>query len=339
VPKPKVFIVISGRDRDLFFTQRVRDTLASFADLIYNDREKRMTSAEFGERIAGCEAVITGWGSPKFTPEVLQAAKSLKIVSHAGGSVRFLMPDPPSDFYRRGVRITCATPVMSRYVAEYTLCLVIACLRRVSYYRDAMRDTPYWYERGDVAFPADTIFEQRIGMVGLGLISWEFVRLVKPYGCELWAYSKYGDAERAAAEAVKLVDLDTLLRECPIICLFAAVRPDTIGMISRERLKMIQDGAVFINTARGQLIDEPALIEELKTGRLFAGIDITYPEPPEADNPLRTLPNVLLSPHISGPTPTRYYEFAEYAVEELRRFFSGEPLRGEVTEKRLQGMA
>ncbi len=335
--KPKVFVFLKEQQTD-FIKQKQKDALAALADPIYNDHEGRFSSAELGRRLAGCEALITGWGTPRLTSEVLDAASALKIVSHAGGSVRHLMPDPPSELFRRGIRVTCATPVMSRYVAEYTLCLVIACLRRISYYRDKMR-TGRWWDKGDVAHPSDTIFEQRIGMVGLGMISWEFVRLVQPYNCELWAYSSHGDLARAAAEGIKLVDLDTLMRECPIICLFAAVRPDTVEMISRERLKMMQDGAVLINTARGRLIDEPALVEELQTGRIWAGIDVTDPEPPPAESLLRTLPNVLMSPHVAGPTPTRYFEFTDYAIEELRRFWAGEPLRGEVDEKRLEWMA
>jgi phosphoglycerate dehydrogenase-like enzyme len=96
---------------------------------------------------------------------------------------------------------------------------------------------------------------------------------------------------------------------------------------------------VLINTARGILVDEAALVDELSAGRLWAGLDVTYPEPPAADSPLRTLPNVVMTPHVGGPVPSRYWDMAEFAVEELRRFFAGEPMRAEVTEQRLAGMA
>ncbi len=86
-------------------------------------------------------------------------------------------------------------------------------------------------------------------------------------------------------------------------------------------------------------MDEDALIEELTQGRLWAGLDVTEPEPPAPDSPLRSLPNVLLTPHVGGPTATRYWDMAAFCVEELRRFFNGEPLRAEVTERRLDGMA
>jgi phosphoglycerate dehydrogenase-like enzyme len=338
VAKPKVFVAPAGKLQEQLFPPRVREALAAFADPIYNSKEGHLTAADLAAQASDCEAIITGWGSPKLDAEILDAAKKLRIVSHAAGSVKFLLPEQPADFFRRGLRMSCATPMMSRYVAELSLCLAIAALRRISQFREELKGSDMWWGTHHPLYP-DTLIEQRVGMIGLGLITWEFVRLVKPFGCELWCHSKHGDRERAAAEGIKMVELDDLLRECPIICLFAAVRPDTIGMISREKLKLIQDGAVIVNTARGILIDEAALIDELKTGRLWAGLDVTYPEPPPADNPLRDMPNVLLTPHVGGPTPSRYWEMGAFAVEDLRRFYAGEPLRGEVTEKRLEGMA
>ncbi len=336
--EPRVFVVPAGKLQEQLFTPPVREALAEFASPTYNEREERLSPQELAARIPPYQAVITGWGAPQLTPEVLDAAAELRIVAHAAGSVHFLLPDPPEDFFRRGLRMTSATPTMSRYVAEHTLCLAIACLRRLSRFREEMKGTDLWWGTGSELDP-DTLIERRVGMVGLGSITWEFVRLLKPFQCELWAYSKHGDRERAAREGVKLVELDELLGSCPIICLFAAVRPDTVKMIDRRRLALIPDGSVIVNPARGALIDEDALIEELQAGRLWAGLDVTDPEPPAPDSPLRTLPNVLLAPHVGGPVPSRYWDMAMFVVQELRRFFRGEPMEAEVTEQRLRGMA
>lgn len=337
--KPKVLVLISAGQAKWFYTDRVRDKLQSVADPTYTVYDEPLTSSQLAAQIGDYDALFTDWGSPQLTQEVLDAARKLRVVCHAGGSVHFLLPDPPSDLFQRGIGLSSATPVMSRYVAEHTLSMAIAVLRRVSFYRDRMKGSSYWWDKDDCPHPSDTIIGQRVGMVGLGMISWEFVRLVKPFDCQLFAFTKHGDLERAAREGVALVELDELLSTCPIVCLFAAVRPDTIGMIDAERLKLMPDGGVIINTARGKLIDEPALVAELKTGRLWAGIDVTDPEPPLAESPLRTLPNVLLTPHVGGPTPTRYWEFVEYAINDMQRFFAGEPLLGEVNQRRLGGMA
>lgn len=336
--RPRVFVAPGGKLQDQLFPGKVREALVAFAEPVYNRKEGRLTQQELSAHLGDCEGLITGWGSPQLSVEVLDAAPRLRIVSHAAGSVHFLLPDPAREFFRRGLTMSCATPMMSRYVAELTLCLAISCLRRISRFREEMKGSDLWWGTYSDLNP-ETLIEQRVGMVGLGMIAWEFVRMIRPFGCELWAYSKHGDRGRAAAEGIKLVELEDLLRNCPIICLFAAVRSDTIGMISRERLKLIPDGSVIVNAARGALVDEEALIEELRSGRLWAGLDVTAPEPPAADNPLRNLPNVLLTPHVGGPVPSRYWEMAAFAVEDLRRFFAGEPLRGEVTEKRLEGMA
>jgi phosphoglycerate dehydrogenase-like enzyme len=336
--KPRVFVAPGGKLQAQLFPARVRDALEKFSEPIYCDREERLSSGELAARISGCQGIITGWGSPRLTPEVLDVAQQLRIIAHAAGSVRPLLPDPPDALFERGIKITCATQTMSRYVAELTLCLAVASLRRLSRFREEMKGSGLWWGTYSALEP-ETLIGQRVGLVGLGMISWEFIRLLQPFACEIWAYSRHADPQRAGAEGVKLVALDDLLRNCRVICLLAAVRPDTVKMIGREQLSLVQDGSVIVNTARGALIDEEALIDELRSGRLWAGLDVTDPEPPPADSPLRTLPNVLLSPHVGGPVPSRYWEMAMFAVEELQRFFGGEPLRGEVTKERLEGMA
>lgn len=336
--RPKVFVVPGGELQAQLFPEPVRQALAGFAEPIYNDATERITGSDLSARLAGCQGVVTGWGTPKLTVEVLDQAPDLRVVSHAAGSIKFLLPDPPEEFFRRGLRLTTATSTMSRYVAECTLMLTIACLRRVSQFREEMKHTELWWGTHSALRP-DTLIEKRVGLVGLGSITWEFVRLLQPFACDLWAYSTHADPARAAAAGIKLVELDDLMANCDVACLFAAVRPDTIGLISRARLKLMRDGAVLVNTARGALVDEPALIEELQARRLWAGLDVTDPEPPAADSPLRTLSNVVMTPHVGGPVPSRYWDMAAFAVEELRRFFAGEPMRAEVTETRLAGMA
>ena len=338
--KPKVRVLISSYMEKWFYTKEMRALLESVADPTYTVYDHRVTSEELASDIGDAEVLFTDWGSPKLTKEVLDAARKLRVVCHAGGSVRFFMPDPPSEFFGRGLAVSAGTPVMSPYVAEHTLSMAIAVLRRVPFYRDEMMaSNEAWWDKMSARHPSDTIMGQRVGMIGLGMITWEFVKLIKPFGCELFAHSTFGDRARAAQEGITMLELDELLSTCPVICLFAAVRPDTIRMLDARRLALIQDGATFINTARGIIIDEPALVEELETGRFWAGLDVTYPEPPAADSPLRRLPNVLLTPHIAGPTPTRYWEFVQYAIRDVQRYLAGETMLGNVTEKRLEGMA
>ena len=103
-------------------------------------------------------------------------------------------------------------------------------------------------------------------------------------------------------------------------------------MLDAERLTLMKDGAVIVNTARGTLIDEPALIVELSKGRFFAFLDVTDPEPPAPDSPLRRLENVVVTPHLAGCIED-CSRMSEMAVEELRRFFNGEPAIYQITPK------
>lgn len=337
--KPRTLVLINANSAKWFYTDPMRELLQSVAKPTYIVYEQPLKSQQLAAQIGDYEVLFTDWQTPQLTREVLDAATRLRLVCHAGGSVRFLLPDVPAEFFARGLGLSSATPVMSRYVAEHTLSLATSVLRRVSFYRDRMKGSAYWWDKDDCPHPSDTIIGQSVGMVGLGMIAWEFVRLIKPFECRLFAYTKHADPDRAAKAGIELVDLDELMRTCPIVFLFAAVRDDTVKMIDARRLGLMPDGGVIVNTARGKLIDEPALIAELQTGRLWAGLDVTDPEPPSPESPLRTLPNVLLTPHVGGPTPTRYWEFVEYAIKDMQRFLAGEALLGAVSEARLRGMA
>ncbi|MBN1459070.1 MAG: hydroxyacid dehydrogenase [Armatimonadetes bacterium] len=335
--KPSVFVVPAGKLQTQLFPEQVRERLEHVAEPIYNERED-LTPTDLATALQDRQVVITSWGSPQLTPELLDSAHRLALVAHAAGSVRSLLPEPPSDFFRRGIRITSATPTMSPYVAEHALCLAIACLRRLSAFREEMKGSDLWWGTYSDLAP-ETLIGRRVGLVGLGRISWELVRLLQPFKCEIAAYSRHADPEVASTRGVSLMGLDELLSSCHIVFTLAAVRPDTVKMIDRKRLASLPDGAVIVNVARGALIDEDALVDELRSGRIWAGLDVTEPEPPAADSPLRALPNVLLSPHVGGPVPSRYWEMAEFVVEEIARFAAGEPLEAEITEKRLAGMA
>lgn len=110
-------------------------------------------------------------------------------------------------------------------------------------------------------------------------------------------------------------------------------------MINADLLRIMKDDAILINTARGALIDEDALVAELRRGRLFACLDVTDPEPPAADHPFRTLPNCVLTGHVAGAVNNGVKRLGRFAVAEIRRFLADEPLEGEVREADLARLA
>src|SRR5690606_9622243 len=122
---------------------------------------------------------------------------------------------------------------------------------------------------------------------------------------------------------VSLIDLDTLMARSDVVSIHAPSLPNTRGMIGARQVKLIPHGAAFINTARGALVDEAALISELQTGRIQGIIDVTDPEIPQANSPLFNLPNVFLTPHVAGAIGTERARLGLMAVAEVERFVRG----------------
>ena len=138
---------------------------------------------------------------------------------------------------------------------------------------------------------------------------------------------------------VRKVPLEELLRTCDVVSLHAPALPETRHLLGAPELKLLRDGTIFINTARGVLVDTRALVAELQTGRIFAFIDVTDPEPPPADHPFRTLPNVILLPHITGPITNGCFRQGRLCVEQLIAFGNNTSVRGEVFREQAKIMA
>jgi len=147
------------------------------------------------------------------------------------------------------------------------------------------------------------------------------------------------DEAHAQGLGVTLVDLDELVRRSDVVSIHAPNIPKTHRMFDSRRLGLMRDGATLINTARGQLVDTEALVAELSTGRIFAILDVTDPEPLPAGHPLLALPNVVLTPHIAGSLGNEIRRMGALAVDELERYVRGEPFAYAVTENRLPLLA
>ena len=332
--KPKVAIIMNGEMYGQLMTPPVARALAAFAASVRQAPEGNLPQGELAAVVGDCDAAMTTWGSPQFTAEVLERTPNLRIIAHAAGSIR---PIVAPEVFERGIVVTSAAPIIACYVAEMCVGLSIMLLRNIANHDRAMRAERTW---GSPAHkPAESLFDVRVGLVGLGAVGRWFARLLKPFGCEVWAHDPYLNPARAAELGVKLVALDDLLRSCHVVSLHAANIPENRHMIGARELALLPDGCCLINTARGALLDHQALIAELKTGRIKAALDVTDPEPLAAESDLRDLPNTVLTPHVAGPTSAGRWHMAEAMVEELRRFFAGEPLLYQVTKERLATMA
>ncbi|MHB1296233.1 MAG: hydroxyacid dehydrogenase [Anaerolineae bacterium] len=326
----RVLVSVPQPLRDQILTAEASARLADMAQVITNEDGRNWTSEELAQRLPGIDALITGWGIVRLTPEVLAAADRLRIVAHSAGSVKGLVSDA---LYDRGIVVTSAASRIADSVAEFSLMAALVGLRRPDLFDRQMKaGAPWPAKEGPATYE---IAGRCVGLLGMGHVGRKTARLFQAVGAKVCAYDPFLTEEGAQALGVQKTDLDTLLAACPIISVHLPVTEETHHLLDRRALGLIQNGAVFINTARAWVVDQDALVEELATGRLWAALDVFDPEPLPVDHPLRRMPNVLLTPHVAGMTRDSYAGLMALAIEEVGRFLRGEPLHCQVTREML----
>lgn len=330
--KPIVAIAIGQDHYPRMLSETARTVLAEFADVIHHAGPEPATKEELLALLRTADGCLTSWGVAQLDADVIAAAPRLGIMAHMGSSVKRFVSDA---LWERGIRVTTAAPALARDVAVTTVGLMIVGMKRVwplgQHVRDGgWRESPCW--------PSREIYGKTVGIVAASHVGRHVIELLQPFGVRVLLYDPYISDEQAAELGVTKVDLDKLVEQSDVVSLHAPAKPDTVHLLNADRLAKMKDDTLLINTARGTLIDEEALVRELGKGRFFAFLDVTDPEPPAADSPLRTLENVVVMPHLAGCIES-CARLGEMAVEELRRFFAGEPALYEVTAEMLSRIA
>ena len=278
-----------------------------------------------GEGRLGADVLVTGWRTPAL-PERRAEAGRIGLVVHSAGTIRKIVP---KSLIEDGVRVSQATAGMARSVAEFALHLTMSLLRSLHGVDRAMHGAHDW-SGASVFGLGTTIAGTRIGVVGASRVGRIYIELVRACGAEVVVHDPFLTEAAAQELGVELAGLDELVRSCQVVALHAPVTDETRGMISAERLAMIPDGGVLVNTARSAVLDGIALERELVSGRLSAALDVFDTEPLPADSPLWGLSNVILTPHIGAVTTHSRRSQGVIVVEEIERWCRGEDLRHEV---------
>jgi len=304
--------------------------LSGFGKILRNESaDANLDEEQAKVLLADADVCITSWGSPRLSPAVVKAAPRLKLLCHAAGSVK---PFVSEAVWERGIKVTSAAAAIAVGVAETTLGWIIVAAKQALVANQAVHAGGW---KREMRFPAGDLPGKRIGIVGASHVGRNVIRLLAQFDVEILLYDPYVTARAAAELGAKKVTLDDLMSTADIISLHAPKTDETHHMINAKNLALVRDGVTLINTARGSLIDEAAFVEHLKTGRIWAILDVTDPEPPVADHPFRSLPNVVLTPHIAGTVDTGRTRIGECVTEEVRRFAAGEPQKHEVTREML----
>nr|WP_314260983.1 hydroxyacid dehydrogenase [uncultured Devosia sp.] len=333
---PKLaFAMLADRTRHVFDSQALA-RLARSCDVVRAAPLEEFSSPEARKVLAEIDILVTGWGCPVVSAEVVRAAPNLKLIAHAAGTVKYTLD---AAVYEAGIRVTHAADANAVPVAEFTLASIIYANKRVFELRDRYRSDPSRISAYGLMDEPIGNYHRTVGLVGASRIGRKVAKLLESFDYTVLLSDPFvqkGDPVLAQAE---LVDLDTLMARSDVVSVHAPSLPTTIGMIGARQFKLMRDGASFINTARGALVDEAALIAELQTGRIHAVIDVTDPEIPEASSPLYSLPNVFLTPHVAGAVGTERLRLGEMAVKEIERFVAGQRMEFEVEPALLERLA
>lgn len=332
--KANILVAMRPALFEQLFAPAQQERLRALGALTLQNEQADLSQAQLAALIAGQDIVMTCWGSPSFSAAVLAAADRLSLIAHAAGTIKRLLPPP---VFADGRRVTHAAAAMANPVAETTLLLILLCLRRFHQIDRAFKKTGWGCAKA--LSPGIELAGTRIGVIGAGHTGKAVIRKLQALEAEPWLADPYVSEAQAASMGARKVDLETLLRACPVITLQAPATDETHRMLGARQFAWMRDGAIFINTARPRLVDQAALLAELQSGRISAALDVFEDEPLPDDSPLRQLDNVITTPHIASVTRQAQRRQGAIITDEIAGFLRDGELRYEVTRDMLDTMA
>ena len=258
--------------------------------------------------------------------EVVRSGRLRLIQSSAAGLDHCLVPEVIAS----DIPVCSASGLFANQVAEQTLALLLGTLRSMPvFFRQSLN-------REFVRQPTDDLHGKRIGVVGMGGNGRRLVQLLKPFDVSIWATDYYPVRKPPEVdELLPAAELEQLAARSDILILTLPLNASTRKVIDASVLAAMPRGSYLINVARGQVVDEAALVDALRSEHLrAAAVDVTYEEPLPGDSPLWELPNVSISPHVGAQSATRVDDSTRFAIANIQRFLAGRPLQN-VVDKHL----
>jgi D-3-phosphoglycerate dehydrogenase len=260
-------------------------------------------------------------GRVSIDKDVIEAASRLKMIQRTGVGTDTIDLET---LKKRNIPIYVNSGINSFSVAEHTILLILSVLRRLTVIDAGVR-TGKW-GKNDVGIESQSLNNKTVGIIGSGNIGKTVIKMLQPFGVKILYYDLFRLEETEEKGLnIQYCELSDLLKRVDILSLHCPLTPQTKKMIGVSEIALMKSNAIIINTARGQLIDEAALIESLKFGQIRgAGLDVFDHEPPHQDNPLFKFDNVILTPHIAGLTLETFSKMIKDAFENIKLFDMGE---------------
>lgn len=268
--------------------------------------------SQFIERIGDADAMLLGWGLPV---DVMRAAPNLELIAFVGiGAGNFVDLDAAVE---RGITVCNAPGYADDTVAEHALAMMLAVARHLG-----RLDRDLRAGRWNQSLPGLELRGRQLGLVGFGGIGARVANLARGIGMRVRAWTRRPSLERAGRHAIEFTDLETILRESDVISVHAALAPETRHLLDKTALDLTKPGVIIINTARGEIVDENALLAGLRSGHIAAaGLDVYQEEPLPTGHPFTALDNVLLSPHVAFNTPEATCTLLDISIDNLVHYY------------------
>ena len=326
MPKPSsIFAALTPAELNDFLPEPLLSEVRALAPEFHLFDPTNRSSDEFNRALseANPEILLAAWKTPSIPAKL---PPRLRYVCYLCGSVKKLVT---AEHLAGGLLVTNWGGSISRIVAEWALFHTLCGLRRASYWSLAMHTQGAW-KRTDTS--TASLFGRTVGLHGFGMVAREFVRLLSPFGCSISVHAPDVDAEAATRWGVRPEpSLEDLFSKNDIIVELAPLIQETTGIVTEALLRRIRKGGVFVNLGRGAVVNEAGLIAVAREGNVSFGLDVYALEPLPRDHPLRGLPNVMLTPHIGGPTTDRRCDAGSFAVKNLVAYACDQPMEAVVT--------
>ncbi len=320
----RVLCLISEQEKSDFLPEPLWSELTQLVPGVHYVAPSTISNWNEFLRANPSDILIAAWDTPRLPEDIILQNKTQYICSLVGG-MRNLVP---RILLEKGVRVSNWGNSISRTVAEGALTLLLASHRRLAHWTMVMHAQKGWRPQTAVT---QSLFERKIGIHGFGFVARELVSLLKPFTKTISAYSPWETDNLFKEHGVsRSKSLEELFSENEVIVEVAPLNSETRGSVTESLLRRIPPGGVFVNIGRGAVVDEAALVRVAKEGKIQVGLDVYEIEPLPENSPLRGLSNVVLVPHMGGPTQDRRRDSGALAIENIRRFLNGESLKSEI---------
>ena len=295
------------------------ECLNQFGDVTVYDRTD--SEAEAIARIGDSEIVLVN--KVPITESLLAACPNIRLICVQATGYNVV---DCAACTKRGIPVTNVPSYGTAAVAQFTMAMILELCHRIGLH-DRDVHAGGWAKAGCFCYwltPQTELAGKTLGIIGFGSIGKAVGRLARAFGMEVLAYNRSQSEE--GRRIGTYVDLDTLLQKSDIVSLHCPLFPETEGIINASAIARMKDGAMLINTARGALVDEGALVRALSTGKLRgAALDVVRQEPPAGDNPLLACENCIITPHIAWAPVESRQRLLDTVVENIRAFLAGTP--------------